>query len=102
MQALKAQGYGSKPNESDELTDSDIDKLFECGQIGTETPVQVTNILHLSFSLVLGMRGGVEQRNWQWGDMELCTDKDGNEYLCHRKERQTKTSGWGPKRPDKI
>ena len=26
MKALKAQGYGSKPNESDELTDSDIDK----------------------------------------------------------------------------
>ena len=33
MKALKAQGYGSKPNESDELTDLDIDKLFECGQI---------------------------------------------------------------------
>ena len=91
MKALKAHGYGSKPNESDELTDSDIDKLFECGQIGTETPVQVTNILHLSFSLVLGMRGGVEQRNLQWGDMALCTDEDGDEYLCYRKERQTKT-----------
>ena len=77
---------------------SDIDKLFECGQIGKETPVQVTNILHLSFSLVLGMRGGVEQRNLQWGDMELCTDEDGDEYLCHRKERQTKTRmGGDPK-----
>ena len=102
MKALKAQGNGSKPNESDELTDSDIDKLFECGQIGTETPVQVTNILHLSFSLVLGMQGGVEQRNLQWGDMELCTDEDGDEYMSQKRATDKNKSGWGPKRPEKI
>ena len=66
MKELKAQGYGSKPNESEELTDSDIDNLFECGQIGTEKTVQVTNLLHLSFSLVLGIQSRVEPRNLQW------------------------------------
>ena len=91
MKSLKAQGYGNKPNESDELTDSDIEKLFECGQLGTETPMQLTNLLHTSFSLVLGMRGGVEPRNLKWGDIELNTDEDGDEYLCHKRERQTKT-----------
>ena len=25
------------------------------------------------------------------GDIELCTDDDGDRYLCHIKERQTKT-----------
>ena len=50
-------GYGNKPNENDELTDSDIEKLF-----GTETQIQVTNLLYTSFSHVLGMRGGVEHR----------------------------------------
>ena len=29
--------------------------------------MQVTNLLHVSFSLVLGMRGGVEPRNLKWG-----------------------------------
>ena len=91
MSYLKANGHGSKPNESDELTDGDIDRLFECGQLGSETPQQVINLLHITFSLVLGMRGGVEQRELKWGDIELLTDVDGDEYLCHIKERKTKT-----------
>lgn len=91
MQYLKSQGHGNRPNESDELIDNDIEKLFECGQLGVNTPLQVINLLHLSFSLVLGMRCGQEQRNLKWGDIELCTDDDGDQYLCHIKERQTKT-----------
>lgn len=91
MTYLKSLGYGSKPNESDELTDEDIDSLFECGQLGVETPTQLVNMLHLNFSLVLGMRGGVEQRNLKWGDIDLATDEDGDEYIVHRRERQTKT-----------
>ena len=47
------------------------------------------NLLHLSFSLVLGMRSGEEHRNLKWRDIELCTDDDGDQYLCHIKERQT-------------
>ena len=88
---LKANGYGNKPNESDELTDCDIDKLFECKQLGHETPEQVVNLLHVTFSLVLGMRGGKEQHDLKWGDVEIMSDEDGDEYLCHRRERKTKT-----------
>ena len=52
--------------------------------------MQMTNLLHTSVSLVLRMPGGVEPRNLKWGDIEL-NDKDGDEYLCHKRERQTKT-----------
>ena len=91
MQYLKSQGHGNRPNKSDELTDNVIEKLFECGQLGVNTPLQVMNLLHLSFSLVLGMRSGEEHRNLKWRDIELCTDDDdGDQYLCHIKERQTK------------
>ena len=85
MKSLKTQGYGNKPNESDGLTDSDIEKLFKCGQLGSKTPMQLANLLHTSFSFVLGMRGGVEPRNLKWRDIEL-NDEDGDEYLCHKKE----------------
>lgn len=95
LRFLKAQGHGSKPNASDELTDEDIEHLFECGELGTESPEQITNLLHLSFSLLLGMRGGIEQRNLKWGDIDLAVDNDGDEYLVHRKERQTKTRTGG-------
>ena len=39
------------------------------------------------------MRGGKEQRDLTWGDIELLTDEDGDEYLQHIRERQTKTCG---------
>ena len=39
----------------------------------------------------MGMRGSREQHTLKWGDIELKTDEDGDEYLEHVKERQTKT-----------
>lgn len=90
---LKAQGMGNKPNESDELTDEDIDKLFEAGILGHDSPQQIVNLLHITFSLLFGMRGGKEQRDLTWGDIELLTDEDGDAYLQHIRERQTKTRG---------
>ena len=98
MAFLKQQGHGNKPNESDELTDSDIDNLFECGELGTSSPSQIVNMLHLTFSLVMGMRGGREQYQLRWGDIELCTDENGDKYIQHTRERQTKTrTGTDPK-----
>ena len=43
------------------------------------------------------MRGGVESRNLQWGDMQLCTDEDDDEHF------QTKTpKGGDPKCYQKV
>ena len=88
---LKSQGYGSKPYESDELTDEDIENLFQFKILGNRTPQQVVNLLHATFSLIMGMRGGKEQRALKWDDIELLTDDDGGAYLQHKKERTTKT-----------
>lgn len=103
MTHLKSEGYGNRPNESDELTDEDIDKLFEAGLLGHESPQQVVNLLHITFSLLFGMRGGKEQRDLKWGDIELLTDEDGDEYLSHIRERHTKTRpGADPKNVRKF
>ena len=91
MKYLKAQGYGNRPNESDEITDDDIEKSFQGGQLGHQTPQQTVNLLHLSCSLLFGMRGGLEQRNIKWSDIELMRDDEGDEYLCLQNERQTRT-----------
>ena len=59
----KGLGYGNKPNASDELTDEDINKLFDCSLLGVHSPLALVNFLHLTFSMSLGMRGGKEQRD---------------------------------------
>jgi hypothetical protein len=57
---LKGLWYGNKPNASDELTDEDINKLFDCSLLGVHSPLALVNFLHLTFSMSLGMRGGKE------------------------------------------
>ncbi|CAG2211562.1 unnamed protein product [Mytilus edulis] len=71
---VKSLGYGNKPNASDELTDSDIDKLYEHDLLGTHAPLPLTNLLHLTLTLVLGMRGGKEQRDLKFGDICIGVD----------------------------
>ena len=70
--------HGNKPNESEDLTDQDMDKLFECGQLGNDTRVQIVNFLHMTFSLSIGMRGVREQHQLKWDDIHLCQEYDGD------------------------
>ena len=91
MTFLKSEGKGCRPNEAEELTDQDIDALFRCQQLGQDNGTQITNLLHTTFSLVMGIRGGREQHTLKWGDIVLRTDEDGDEFLEHSRERQTKT-----------
>ena len=58
---LKSQGLGIRPSESGDLTNSDHEQLFMCGQLGHDTPEKVTNLLHLSLTIYFGMRVGQEQ-----------------------------------------
>ena len=48
---LKGLGYGNKPNASDELTDEDINKLFDSSLLGVYSPLALLNFLHLNFSV---------------------------------------------------
>ena len=63
-EVLKAkQKQLNKLNASDELTDEDINKLFDCSLLGVHSPLALVHFLHLTFSMSLGMRGGKEQRD---------------------------------------
>ena len=93
---MKALGYGNQPNASDEITDSDIEKLFDHGLLGVHSPLALVNLLHLTFSTTLGMRGGKEQRDLKLGDINIGKDSSGEEFIQHVRERQTKTRTGDP------
>jgi hypothetical protein len=50
---LKALGYDNQPNVSDEITDSDIEILFDQGLLGVYSPLALVNLLHLTFFTTL-------------------------------------------------
>ena len=55
-----------------------------CLEFPLLNPVWLNNTIHF------GMRGCREHRDLCWGDVKLCKDAQGNEYLVYN-ERQTKT-----------
>ncbi|KAJ8311334.1 hypothetical protein KUTeg_010689 [Tegillarca granosa] len=89
---LKAQSKGGKPLKADPLSDTDINKLYECKQLGTSTPTSLINTLWYLNNLHFGIRGGSEEhRQICWGDIQLKRDPDtGDEYLEYY-ERTTET-----------
>ena len=61
---LKKKGLGNKAHASDAINDSMIDKFYETGQLGTETPTSLVQTLWLNNCLHFGMRcGGSEHRH---------------------------------------
>ena len=68
---LKQLGKGNKPKAADPITDNDIEKLFEAGELGTNSPASLLNSMWLNNTLHFGVRaGGEEHRHIQWGDVE--------------------------------
>ena len=60
---LKMKGMGNKPKAAAPASDSEIDMLYESGQLGGDTPASVINTLWLNNTLHFGMRvGGAEHR----------------------------------------
>ena len=59
--------------------------------LGVHSPLSLVNLLHLTFSTTLGMRGGKEQRDLKLGDIIIGKDSSGEEFIQHVRERQTKT-----------
>ena len=88
---LKRLGKGNRPQEAVPLTDDEITALFTSNVVGIHSPEALVNILWFNNCLHFGLRGGKEQRDLQWGDIELKTDLNGKEYLEYSVQRQTKT-----------
>lgn len=100
---LKAKGFGNKPMTSEQLTDEEIEILYEAKCLGIESPQALINTLWLSTTIHFGLRGGKEQRKLLWGDVILKKNSDGKEYLEYSIERQTKTrTGSDPRDTRKI
>ena len=90
---LKRLGKGNRPQEAAPLTDDEITALFTPNVMGIHSPEALVNILWFNNCLAmhLRLREGKEQRDLQWGDIELKPDLNGKEYLEYSVERQTKT-----------
>lgn len=99
---LKRQGLGNLANKSEAITDEEIEKLWECNQMGAATPDSIINTLWFYTTLHFGTRSAEEHRNMCWGDIKLSEDGQGQEYLDFV-ERQTKTrTGENPRDVRKV
>ena len=100
---LKSQGLGNKPRAADQITDEEIELLYKAKALGTHSPQALINTMWLQTTLHFGLRGGKEQRDLCWGDIQLLQASDGSEYLEYSTERQTKTrSGSDPRDTRKV
>ncbi|XP_046327435.1 uncharacterized protein LOC124111704 [Haliotis rufescens] len=70
----------SSPINKRNMTSSDIDLLFEKGQLGAATPDVLLNTLWLMNVMCFGIKGS-EHFSLRWGDIILNTDKEGRQFL---------------------
>ena len=72
------------------ITDEKVDIFYENNLLGVSSAESLLSTIWLNNTIHLGMRGCQEHRGLCWGDVKLCKDAQGNEYLVYN-ERQTKT-----------
>ncbi|XP_052281975.1 uncharacterized protein KIAA1958-like [Dreissena polymorpha] len=90
MKKVKKEGKGNKANAAQPIEQHEIQKLYDEGQLGNGSPQAIINSLWFRFTTNFGMRSVEEHYNLRWGDVKLCRDVEGDEYL-ELVERQTKT-----------
>lgn len=89
---LKGMGKGNKPRAADEITDTELEKMYETKTLGGHSPSSLLYSLWLMCTTNFGMRPGKEIHDLKWGDVELRKDMENDkEYLIYTQERQTKT-----------
>ncbi|XP_071108325.1 uncharacterized protein KIAA1958-like [Haliotis cracherodii] len=100
---LKSVGKGNKPKAAEELSDMDIDAMYDAKSLGSDNPHSLLHTMWMICCLNFGMRTGKETRNLHLGDIDIRNDDDGSEYLIFISERQTKTRpGDNPKNIGQI
>ena len=91
---LKSQGKGNKPRAADELSDNDLDAMYEAGTLGLGNRVSLLHSMWTVCTLFFGMRTGKEVHQMKWGDVQLhkeMVNGKHEEYLVFSSERQSKT-----------
>ena len=87
---LKQGGLGNRPNRAEPLSAEQEQRLWDCGQLGTESAEPLQNAVWFFVTKLLGLRGSHEARQLQWGDLSMQNDENGAEFLEFN-ERVTKT-----------
>ena len=85
-------GKGNRPRAADAITDAEMDKLYEVGQLGDHNPTALINTLWINNTIHFGIRGGGEEhRALCLGDFKVCFDDELSVEYVEFNERQTKT-----------
>lgn len=87
---LKKLGKGNATKKAESLTDDDINAMFSSGKLGMTNPTALLHTLWFFNTVYFGLRGVTEHYQMRWGDVRLCKDGNGTEYLLMN-ERNTKT-----------
>lgn len=85
-------GYGGKPNATRELTEEEVNRLFEEQYFSTKTGEGLYKGLWWLLAIHAGWRAVDEAKKLCWKDIELKSDPETKrEYLTWASERGTKT-----------
>ena len=87
---LREHGKGKRPNKSNSLSESEVNTLWECGPLGTHSPMYLINTVWWLFTLHFWLRGRQERHSMTVSDFQFKKDDFGNEFMTFA-ERIIKT-----------
>ena len=78
---LREIGKGKRPNKSNSLSKSEVKILWECGQLGTHSPMSLLVTIWWLFTLNFELRGQQEHHFMTFNDFQFKIDDFGNEFV---------------------
>ena len=87
---LREHGKGKRPNKSNSLSESEVNILWECGQLGTHSPMSLIDTIWWLFTLHFGLKGRQKHHSMTVSDFQFKKDDFGNEFVTFA-EGVTKT-----------
>ena len=78
---LREHGKSKRPNKSNRLSESEVNVLCECGQLGTHSPLSLINTIWWLFTLQFGLRRQQEHHSLTVSDFQFKKDDFGNELV---------------------
>ena len=78
---LREHGKGKRPNKSNSLSESEVNILWECGQLGTHSPMSLIDTIWWLFTLHFGLKGRQKHHSMTVSDFQFKKDDFGNEFV---------------------
>ena len=76
---LREMGKGKRPNKACSLSNEELKSLWDCSELGYNSPYSVVNTLWWQFTLHFGLRGRQEHHNMRMEHFEIKSDDNGVE-----------------------